>query len=110
MARTKFALILLICLQLAVPGAYAVSDYNPARKLVRGFVNAVGCWVELGRQPIITSREEGQMSGATWGLVKGIGFTFGRAILGAYETITFLVPTYHPLVEPEFIFSDKPAE
>lgn len=107
--RNKFIKIFLLCLlaQSVIIPTFA-QDTNPFRKLVRGGANMVLSPFELFfRQPILTAREEGDFSGATWGYVKGIGFMFGRLGLGAYETVTFLVPPYRVLVKPEFVFSDE---
>jgi putative exosortase-associated protein (TIGR04073 family) len=106
--RSKILRSAVICLcisSLAMP--VFANDTNPLRKLVRGFVNLGLCMAELGRQPMHTAKEEGDLAGATWGLAKGFAFTVGRAVLGAYEVSTFILPPYRPLVEPEFIFSDE---
>jgi len=108
MKKIRFIIAMVLTFQLIFPAAYAgIPEVNPVRKLMRGVVNMALCWAELVRQPILTNKEEGDLPGITWGVSKGVGFTFGRAILGTYETVTFLIPPYRTLVEPEFIFSDK---
>ena len=106
--RSRLLKVLLICVLLQpVCTVYAANDKNPLRKLMRGVANFGLCWVELGRQPIKVNEDEGDISGATWGVAKGVGYTVGRAVLGIYEICTFAVPPYRHIVEPEFIFSDE---
>ena len=108
MRKLKLIIAAALIFQFIFPASYAgIPEVNPVRKLMRGIGNMTLCGGDFGRQPMMTNKEEGDVSGVTWGVAKGVGFTFGRAILGTYETVTFLIPPYRTLVEPEFIFSDK---
>lgn len=76
-------------------------------KLKRGVVNIATGWVELFNQPHKIGQEEGFGAGATKGVAMGIGWTVGRTVVGAWETVTFLFPIpsdYAPILEPEYVF------
>lgn len=95
--------LLMIILQLLILPLYA-QDYNPLRKLSRGIVGASLGWTEMPRQMIEVNKEEGEVAGFFLGCFKGLLCTVGRTLLGMYEIVTFLLPSYRPLVEPEFLF------
>lgn len=101
---------LLIIFQLCLLPAYA-RDYNPLSKFARGLINISIGWVEIPRQMVKVREAEnreisGEFAGAFWGPLKGVTYFLGRAIVGSYEVVTFLIPTYKPLVRPEYIFAD----
>lgn len=102
----KKAVILLIIAQLFSFNLYA-NDYNALRKLARGVINLSMAFVEVPRQMIKENEKHGDIAGLVWGTLKGVSYSVGRAALGVYETATFLIPTYKPLVEPEFIFDNE---
>ena len=82
-----------------------------ATKFFRGIVNAVTGWMEIPKQMIQTSNQEGAAKGLSWGFVKGIGWAVGRSVIGAYEIITFPFPVpedYKPMLQPEYVLSDLP--
>ena len=63
-------------------------------KLARGIGNVVVSWVELFRQPV---QAENKLEGVGLGLV----YTTGRAIAGALETATAIIPTVEiPQLDP----------
>ena len=111
MVKKVFLLIML--LQVFVFSLYA-EDYNALSKLGRGLSNISLGWIEVPRQMIKVKQERGDgagdVSGIFWGPLKGFTFFIGRTILGAYEVATFLVPSYKPLVKPEYIFSEEKEE
>ena len=111
MAKKIFLLILAVQM-IALP-LYA-QDYNPLSKLSRGASNFALGWVEIPRQVIKVKQERGDgagdIAGLFWGPVKGVAFFLGRTVVGVYEVVTFLIPTYKPLVEPEYIFSEEEEE
>jgi len=101
---------LLIIFQLCLLPTYA-RDYNPLSKFARGLVNVSVGWVEIPRQMVKVKEAEnheisGELAGVTWGPLKGFAYFLGRAIVGSYEVVTFLIPTYKPLIRPEYIFAD----
>lgn len=78
---------------------------NAVSKLGNGAANAVSGLVEIPKNVMIASREEGPLYGMTFGLVAGILHTVGRTIYGALDMATFMIPT-QPLVEPNYIWND----
>jgi putative exosortase-associated protein (TIGR04073 family) len=109
----KKTLILLFLLQLIVTSTYA-KNYNALDKLTRGAANIVLSGAEIPRQMIRTKEKHtqvaGDVAGFFLGFPKGLCCMAGRIVLGVYEVVTFAVPTYKPLVEPEYVFSDDPEE
>ena len=106
----KKILFLLIIFQLCLLPVYA-RDYNPLSKLARGLVNVSAGWLEVPRQMVKVKGEEdheisGEFAGAFFGPLKGLTYFFGRLVVGVYEVGTFIIPTYKPLVRPEYIFAD----
>ncbi len=78
---------------------------NAASKLGNGAANAVSGLVEIPKNIMIATREEGPLYGMTFGLVAGILHTVGRTLYGALDMATFMIPT-QPLVEPNYIWND----
>lgn len=81
-------------------------DYNALRKLGRGVVNVSFGWVEVPLQMTKVKKETNELGGMFWGALKGLAFMVGRTFVGTYEVVTFLIPSYAPVVEPEFIFKE----
>ncbi len=81
------------------------------KKLGRGVCNLATFPLELFNQISKTNITDGPMAAFTWGLLKGVGMTAFRGLVGAYETITFPMPIpegYKPiLTDPEFFFEDQ---
>ncbi|NQT28645.1 MAG: exosortase system-associated protein, TIGR04073 family [Candidatus Omnitrophica bacterium] len=104
----------LITFQLCLVPAYA-RDYNPLSKFARGLVNVTMGWLEIPRQMVKVKEAEnhevsGEIAGIFWGPLKGFTYFVGRAIVGIYEVGTFPIPTYKPLIRPEYIFADDSDE
>ena len=107
---SKKICFLLIVFQLCLLPVYA-QGYTPLSKLARGLVNVSLGWLEIPRQMVKVKEEgnpglTGEFAGAFWGPLRGFTYFAGRMVVGTYEVGTFLIPTYKPLVEPEYIFSD----
>jgi putative exosortase-associated protein (TIGR04073 family) len=81
------------------------------KKLGRGVCNMATFPLELPNQISKTNITDGPMAAFTWGLLKGVGMTTLRALVGVYETVTFPMPCpegYKPiLTDPEFFFEDQ---
>ena len=91
----------------ALPPAEVVFE-KMSDKLVRGVTNVATCPVELPKQIYKTTRDRGAV-GAVIGLFKGVGMVCYRAVCGALETASFLVPApgfYDPLAKPPFVWQD----
>jgi putative exosortase-associated protein (TIGR04073 family) len=102
----KKVVLVVFILQFVALALYA-DDYTPMRKLGRGVANFSLAIAEVPRQVDLVRDESGTLAGLTYGTVKGLTFFLGRTVLGVYEAATFLLPTYKPLVEPEFILTDE---
>ena len=81
------------------------------KKLGRGACNMLTFPLELPSQVSKTNISDGPTAALTWGLLKGVGMTALRALVGVYETVTFPMPCpegYKPiLTDPEFFFEDQ---
>ncbi|ACM19597.1 hypothetical protein Geob_1237 [Geotalea daltonii FRC-32] len=103
--------LLLLCI-LTVP-AFAQEAQQPEAiaekmsfKLVRGLTNVVTGVVEVPKQSYLTVRDRGNI-GYVVGPVKGMGMALYRTLLGAVETVFFMVPQpgyYDPMVNPEYVW------
>ena len=67
-------------------------------------------WVEVPKQMMGVKKEHGggagDVAGVFWGLTKGFAHFIGRTVVGVYETATFFIPSFDPVIEPEYIFSE----
>lgn len=75
-------------------------------KLVRGVTNVVTGVVEIPKQSYLMVRDKGKI-GYVVGPVKGVAMAMYRTLLGAVETVFFMVPQpgyYDPMVNPEFVW------
>ncbi|SFE82636.1 exosortase system-associated protein, TIGR04073 family [Nitrosomonas sp. Nm166] len=106
----KFSLILSM-LFLFSSQAIAADSYfsNSAEKFVSGVTNAVTGWVELPKNIILTSQNEGPLYGVSIGTAMGIMHTVGRTLIGVLDAATFFIPT-KPSVNPPFIWQDFSRE
>jgi putative exosortase-associated protein (TIGR04073 family) len=99
-------LVIFLIFNLFVFPSFA-QDHNPLRKLARGIVNSSLGWIEFPRQMIKVGKETNELEGFFWGSFKGLAFSVGRTLIGIYEIASFLIPSYAPIVEPEFIFPSE---
>lgn len=75
-------------------------------KLVRGITNVVTGVAEVPKQSYLTVRDRGKI-GYIVGPIKGVGMALYRTLLGAVETVFFMVPQpgyYDPMVNPEYVW------
>jgi putative exosortase-associated protein (TIGR04073 family) len=88
-----------------------VSNDRAWKKLGRGVCNLATFPFELTNQIGRTNNSDGAMAALTWGIIKGVGMTGFRALVGAYEVVTFPFPipgNYDPiLTDPEFFFDGE---
>lgn len=85
-----------------IPNSYAA---DALQKLGRGAANVTTGWMDVFKEVDKQSDESGALAGATVGAVKGIFKAVGRTLVGAYEMVTFPIPTYKPVIEPEFVWT-----
>ena len=65
---------------------------NPIHKAGRGVTNILTSWIELPKHLELGMQEDNPFTGIGWGVMKGAGLFATRFVLGAYETVSFLVP------------------
>ena len=102
----KKVLVLVITLQLFLFPLYA-QNYNAIRKFGRGASNMILGVTELPRQMGIASEESGKVAGIFYGAPKGLVCWLGKTAWGFLELVTFPIPPYKPLVEPEFVLTEE---
>lgn len=106
----KFSLILSIFIFFSSQAVAADSYFsNSSEKLVSGIANVATGWVELPKNIILTSQNEGPLYGITVGTAMGIMHTVGRSVVGVLDAVTFFIPT-KPSVNPPFIWQDFSRE
>jgi putative exosortase-associated protein (TIGR04073 family) len=97
---------------LFTPAARAVAEIGdedlrwgctPMHKLERGLVNICTFPLELPASMISVADEKGEIFGFIIGAVEGLAASVFRAVSGAYDTLTFFIPSYSkPIMEPEY--------
>jgi putative exosortase-associated protein (TIGR04073 family) len=95
----------------SVTAASGLCSDDAWKKLGRGLANMLTFPLEIPNQISKTNNSDGPVAAFTWGLLKGVGMTGFRALVGVYETLTFPMPCpegYKPiLTEPEFFLEDQ---
>lgn len=115
MRRVFFpALLSLLCV-VAVPATAMAADKSDDSgygtqvmdKFTRGVANTATGWVEIPKNMINVGQEQNIGMGLTWGLLKGTLQAVGRTVVGAFDLVTFFVPT-NEFVHPKYVW--KPFE
>ncbi len=110
MAR-KVLFVGLIVILFAVSVASPAYCDDPLKKLGRGLANVMTFPLEMFLQTGRVSTSDGPVAAATWGILKGVGMSAVRLMVGAYETVTFPIPVpkdYLPILrDPEFMFEES---
>jgi len=98
----KFIVLMVIVgILFTVSTAYADTA---VKKLGRGLSNVFFSPIEIGIGIRDIYRENGIAAATTWGVIDGFARFAGRAICGAYETATFVLPPYNAIItNPEFL-------
>lgn len=89
-----------------------------SRKFWRGVVNMATGVGEIPRQLVLSCRENGAGVGIPVGFLNGVLMAPVRVGVGAFETVTFIVPTmpdnhtpcrmsYAPLLTPVFVWQSE---
>ncbi len=97
------AVVLAIALAFLAAGP-AAADSSP-RKLGRGLANMTLGVIVVPAKVIETTRAQGPFVGATWGLVKGLGWMVATEAIGVFEFVTCpfeTPPDFKPILDPEF--------
>lgn len=100
------SLLFLFSSQAAASGSYFSMS---GEKLVSGVTNVATGFVELPKNVILKSKQEGVLYGVTAGLVTGIMHSVGRTVIGALDVATFIIPT-NPTVNPHYVWQDFSRE
>ncbi|MDP3791182.1 MAG: exosortase system-associated protein, TIGR04073 family [Candidatus Omnitrophota bacterium] len=82
------ALVSLLVINMAAP---AFCD-TPTTKLGRGLANMITFPLEVPEQISRTNNSDGPFAAGTVGVLRGLGWAIGRACVGAYEAVTFMLP------------------
>ncbi|MCS1408918.1 MAG: hypothetical protein M2R45_02096 [Verrucomicrobia subdivision 3 bacterium] len=93
-----------IAVCIAVAAFLSAGCAGPERKLGRGLTNIseVTRLGELRRSMEQTSIWNSPEEGMTTGFIRGVSETAKRTVVGAYEVMTFPLPGYEPILEPEY--------
>ena len=102
-------LLALACLTIVLPSSLSASELQTegsmARKAQRGFLNIVLAPFELASEMKKAGQEDSFIPNWFIGGARGICAMGGRALIGAYELVTFPLPLpaeYEPVIYPEF--------
>ena len=101
-------IIIILVLFAFIWGSFAPALFaqSPVRKLGRGLANILTGFLELPLNIVTAAEEEGYIAAVTYGVVKGLAMSVLRTGVGIYEVTSFLIPSYKPLIEPEFLMGD----
>jgi putative exosortase-associated protein (TIGR04073 family) len=101
----------LLCLfTLAAPAVVSAGQTantgNPGRKLGRGLANLFLGAADIPHYISDVNARYGPAAATFYGPIKGLGHTLHRAVIGAFEVVTFIIPFknvgYGPLIQPEY--------
>ena len=74
-------------------------------KLGNGIANAATGIAEIPKGVMVANREQGPAYAATAGFVTGMVHMLGRTLCGAYDLVTFMIPT-KPIITPDYVWQD----
>ncbi|MDD2758703.1 MAG: exosortase system-associated protein, TIGR04073 family [Methylomonas sp.] len=79
---------------IAAPTAQAESYIKGfSDKVSQGLANIAFGFVEIPKNVINISSEQNIFVGMTWGILRGVGHTVGRTLVGTAELVTSPIPT-----------------
>jgi len=105
--QLSLVLVFLFISSQAVAGSGYISVTG--EKFVNGIANVATGVVELPKNIILTTQNDGVVYGVTVGVVTGLMHTVARTVIGALDVVTFLVPT-QPSIRPSYIWQDFSTE
>ncbi|MCH9638177.1 MAG: exosortase system-associated protein, TIGR04073 family [Betaproteobacteria bacterium] len=105
--QLSLVLVLLFFSSQAVAGSGYISVTG--EKFVNGVANVATGVVELPKNIILTTQNDGVVYGVTVGVVTGLMHTVARTVIGALDVVTFLVPT-QPSIRPNYVWQDFSTE
>jgi len=89
-----------------IAGDYA-SDSGA--KFSRGLANTTTGWGEIPKNIANESRNSNALVGATYGTAKGAAHAIGRTAVGAFDLVTFFVPT-NEYVHSTYVWNNTGSE
>jgi len=109
-SRTAGITVLATGLLFAVTPVFA-GDYatDSGAKFSRGLANTVTGWGEIPKIIVNESRDKNAFSGVAYGTAKGTVHTVGRTVVGAFDLVTFFVPT-NEYVHSTYVWEDTGNE
>ena len=106
----KLSLVLSFLFIFSSQVAAADSTFSQSgEKLLNGVSNVATGFVEVPKNVILKSQQEGIFYGATVGLVAGLMHSVGRTVLGVMDMVTFFIPTSSS-VNPDYVWQDFSRE
>ena len=109
--RRGVGAVTLLCLfALALPAAVSAGETaktgHPGRKLGRGLANLFLGAADIPHYITDVNTRYGAAAATFYGPIKGLGHMAHRAVIGAFEVVTFMLPFknvgYGPLIQPEY--------
>ncbi len=96
--RISFSLLVI-----AAAGLLATGCAGPEKKLGRGINNVteITRMGEIRKSMEQTALWENRESTYTTGFIRGLNKTVARTVVGAFEIVTFPIPSYEPYLKPE---------
>ena len=91
---------------LMAAGAYAEYANQICQKLGRGVADVISLPIEIGVSINETCDNKGPVAGWTYGVVQGVYNGVERAVVGAYEIVSFPIPQ-EPIMDPEFLLAPE---
>lgn len=95
-----------------VYGTEIEPEGTPLRKLQRGFLNVALSPIEISNELSKEMKHDTVPPSWLTGAGRGAVYMVGRALMGAYEIVTFPFPTpagYKPILKPEFPWDHLPS-
>lgn len=106
----KSLIIISIIFFLSTQVAIAQSYQNTAgEKVATGITNMVTGFVEIPKNIVLNSEKNGVPYGMTVGVISGVMHAVGRTVVGAFDVITFMIPT-GPSVYPYYVWENFSRE
>ncbi len=102
MRRVISAMIIAMVFCAAAKVCFAEDAFD---KLGRGVANVATGWMDVPKEMEKRSDDDSNLFAALLvAPVKGLLKAVGRTVVGAYEIVTFPIPTYKPVIDPEFVW------
>lgn len=111
MKLQKITGITILALGLFVASPAMAGDYaaDSGDKFTRGFANTATGWGEIPKNIVNESRDHNVFVGLTYGTLKGAVHTIGRTAVGAFDLVTFFVPS-EKVVHSTYVWDQKRDE